>query len=119
MVWAGNDHGIPAVNVTARYAANDDRNRQPSTRLLVRVFAADGQTRTSARVEVEALADPQKLIGMSRDESFDTNDILAFELPRKRRFKISIDDNGTVRTKKIDTKDHEQLLVDFQLSSGS
>ena len=119
LVWARNDHSIPAVNVTARYATNDDGSRGPHTRLLVRVFAADGRTRRSADVEVVALADTQKLGGTSRDESFDTNDILAFELPRKRKFKVSIDDNGKVVTKEIDTADHEQLLVDFQLESGS
>jgi hypothetical protein len=121
MVWARHDDGIPAVNVTARYANNDEGKRGPSTRLLVRVFQADGRTRASARVEVEPFeveppADSQKHSGTSRDESFDTNDILAFELPRKRQFKVSIDDDGDVQTREIDTADHEQLLVDFQLA---
>ncbi len=119
MVWARDDDGIPAVNVTARYANNDNGKRTPSTRLLVRVFAADGQTRTSARVEVEAGADSQKFNGTSRDESFDTNDILAFELPRQHKFKVTVLEAGDVQMREIDTADHEQLLVDFQLAPAA
>ena len=110
MVWARNNHDVAAVNVTARYA-KDASDRKPTTRLLVRVF--DGTERREANVVVSA--GDQLHEGQSRDERFDTNDILAFELPRQSRWNVS----ASGQTKIIDTADHEQFLVDFQLVSKS
>lgn len=114
MVWARQNKEIAAVNVTRRYQITADGNREPTTRLLVRVFDVDGQ-RTAAEVHVNGDGIKLDAQGTSRNEDFDTNDILAFELPRHGKFKVAVADGDGQQNQEIDSADQEQLLLDFRL----
>ena len=111
MVWDRSNRDVPAVNATARYTTPDSAQQTPKTRLLVRVFEGDRRETANVTVSSKELS----LSGKSRDERFDTNDILAFELPRHADVNIAV---GT-QSRAISTGDREQILVDFQLVAQS
>lgn len=85
MVWAPEIDWVPAVNVTTRYT----RAREELVghgRLLVR--AVRGSERIAVPVRVRELGGDGVWEGTTKDESADTNDILAFVVPRGRRYRV-------------------------------
>jgi transglutaminase-like putative cysteine protease len=117
LVWNPRIDWVPAVNVTDRYTAARAPAPADQVRLLIRVL--DHGKRVAAKVTVTDLADAAlKLNGTSRDESADLNNILPFQLPRGRSFKIRVERDGKsverdVRT--TDGKDAEQTVdVSFE-----
>lgn len=117
MVWARRNKEVAAVNVTQRYQITEDGNRPPTTRLLVRVYDAVGK-RTAAEVSVNGRNVKPDVQGTSRNEDFDTNDILAFDLPRHSKIKVAVADGDDEQSQEIETADQEQILVDFRLSAN-
>jgi poly(3-hydroxybutyrate) depolymerase len=88
MVWTSADTHpeVFAVDVSARYVNPLQAPDPELCRLLVRVVDSDGR-RTLRRVRVLAADDSSvEFVGQSRRENADLNDILAFEVPRGRRY---------------------------------
>ncbi len=97
MVWAPHLQYVRAVNVTDRYTGKKEPKDAAgkAARLLVRVVDGKGGPRVAATIEVvevggKAKDDARTWRGKSRDESADTNDILAFGLPRAARYEIRV-----------------------------
>jgi hypothetical protein len=101
---------VPAVNVTARYARPGART-DDETRLLVRVVDR-GEKRLAAEVTVRNPANATATYtGVSRDESYDTNDVLAFTLSRGNRFEITVRSGEIVARETVDTAGPEQTVT--------
>jgi Transglutaminase-like superfamily len=112
MVWARGNKSIPGVNVTDRYAKVDEAKAAEKVKVLVRVFNTD-KKRVEMEVIVTAANDPkQQLIGNSRSERADKNDICFFALPRGREYVIKV---GSVE-KTVKTADvGAEQIVDIEL----
>lgn len=83
MVWQPDADTVYAHNVTSRYA-KQQRAATDSIRLRIRVRAQEGHR---LRAVVKAFDTNQKLLeeGETRDDSFDANDHLTFQLPGNDR----------------------------------
>ncbi len=113
MVWSREAERISAVNVTDRYTQNVKVEPAKQTRLLVRVWDQEKKNRIAADVKLVCLqCDDKSLLGKSRGESADTNDILAYEVFRDQRFRIEINFDGKKMEKTITTKDITEQTVD-------
>ncbi len=115
LVWDPRIDWVPAVNVTDRYTPHTTPATSAAdekVRLLVRVLA--GGKRVAAKVTVTDSADSsQKFDGTSRDESADLNNILPFQLPRARTFKIHAERDGKTIDREVKTiagKEAEQTV---------
>lgn len=90
LVWAPDNHSVPAVNVTARYAADVPAAPLDKTRLMVRVLGPDGK-RVAVPVTVRDIADhTATFTGVSKGETADRNDALTFEVARDREYMIAV-----------------------------
>ena len=91
LVWAMRNKGVPAENVTDRYARPDEANKS-TVRLLVRVV--DGQRqRVVQGVRVIAQTEAkEEQSGESRGESADLNDILKFEVQPGADYVVKVGD---------------------------
>ena len=106
LVWAEDIKWVNAVNVTDRYTRKVDTMDASKTRVLVRVVDTAGK-RVIARVSMQEVAKKEVavndkiLAGVSKGESADLNDMLAFEVYRAcppREYQIAVDYDGlTVR----------------------
>ena len=95
LVWAPRADYVPAVNVTARYTRQAGPADPEQTRLLVTVRDAATGKRVAAAVRLLDPAEPAfRAEGISRDERFDTNDLLEFPVPRARAYRIEAEFDG-------------------------
>lgn len=112
--WDPQADDLFAENVTDRYT----RAKQPAenvTRLFVRVWAAGKKQREIVPVRLVDEADANFVLeGFSKGESADTNDMLTFEVPRSKQFRISAG-RDTVVEQVAATEDRESLLVEIEL----
>ena len=90
-VWAPDQDYVSAVNVTDRYAAPASTKKSGQTHLMVKVMDGLGGRRVAAKVRILDGAS-QKAIGdgTSRDERFDTNDLLAFDLVSDSKYVVEV-----------------------------
>ena len=109
--WVKGENPVSAVNVTDRYRAAAAPAALDRTRLLVDV--RERGTRVAARVLVDdAGPPPLRLEGTAKDGRSDTNDILAFELPRERTYDLTIEYKGKIlrrRYRSVGERDRLEL----------
>jgi hypothetical protein len=116
MVWARNQDDVHAENVTHRYASpNKAAQRADATRLLVRVFDAQGKRKAVDIRVVGVDGNDFTEDGKSRDESVDTNDILVFELPHERAFEILVRGEGQELKQPYRTTKRAQDQIDIRI----
>ena len=109
LVWARDFTGVPAVDVTTRYAAKTPAG----TRLSIRVVTTTGQR---VALPVSVVLDGKTLTGTSRGESADLNDFLHFDTPPKTAGTVTV---GSV-TKTFTTAGlGESLVVEVVADSPS
>jgi predicted esterase len=110
MVWGRGEDPPSALNVTDRYAPP---RAEPTgmTRLLIKVLARPGGPRIALPVRMTDSADSGfRLEGTSRDERSDSNDLLAFDLPKERTFQIGVEAGGkSIRRDYRSSKDHDLI----------
>jgi hypothetical protein len=104
---------VSAVNVTDRYAVKSKPVQDGKTRLLVKVLDRPAGQRVGARVTVTDTANSARLVGTSKDESADLNDLLPFELPQGHTYSVAVEHAG--RTSRRDfragTNGQEVMVV--------
>ena len=118
LVWAMDNHSVPAVNVTDRYAA--PVATPGKTRMLVQVLGPDGK-RVAADVAVRSVPDNQRIgAGVSRDESADMNDMAAFPVPQSQAYEIAVDYAGQTarQTVQIGTDAQQVVVVNMISMNG-
>ncbi len=98
--------------MTDRYTAQDGLSEElAGSRLLVDVFDPGGQ-RVSALVSVVDAGDPRHAwVGHSHDDSQDTNNVLAFNVPKGRTYRI-VATGGIARSveRQVDVAGDEHIL---------
>ena len=118
MVWSPENRNVPGLNVTGRYVAGLKPLPANLSRVLVRVRDGQGR-RVKCSVRVVAKDDAKSIFeGESRDESFDTNDVLTLELPRNAEYMIELarssgEGDKSLLSKKTDAG--EQTLWDLKV----
>ncbi|MDF2439862.1 MAG: hypothetical protein JWN98_846 [Abditibacteriota bacterium] len=117
LVWAPQIRWVNAVNVTGRYAQNAS-TRADRTRVLIKVLGPDGK-RVSAPVVVTDLAQKSEVFsGTSKDESADLNDVLAVELPRGNRYKMTIGSDSAQHTAEFVVEAKPEQLIVVELNNA-
>jgi hypothetical protein len=82
LVWAPDIQWVPAVNVTDRYTTKAPTADSGKTEVLVKVLDANGQ-RVAAKVLMVETGKPDKSFeGVSKADTADINDMLAFPIYR-------------------------------------
>jgi hypothetical protein len=100
-VWDRDQDFVNAINVTDHYAAPSAAKKSGQTRLMVKVMDQVGGKRVTAKVRVlqERAATPTTATplgeGSSRDERFDTNDLLSFDLASDHKYIVEVMFEGT------------------------
>ena len=95
LVWAPRADYVHAVNVTDRYTRKVTPPDPDKTRLLVNVRDPVTGRCVAASVQVLDPADAAFLLeGTSRDERFDTNDLLEFAVPRHHAYLVEAQFDG-------------------------
>jgi hypothetical protein len=107
LVWDRRNKDVPAENVTDRYAK--PAGKAETARVLVRVV--DGSKKRVA-VAVTVAGEKTQLKGMSRGETADANDLLAFDLPPAKEFTLTA---GGVDKKITTGKAGGQQVVEIQI----
>ncbi len=113
LVWAPTVDSVHGVNVTRRYTPDSMENAP--ARLMVRVWNAARTERVAASVSVST-KDAQPRLGTSRDEGFDTNDLLTFDVVPGASYKVSVktaDGAEIMQSVKVDNR--KQFVVDIVL----
>ncbi len=114
LIWAPQINWVNAVNVTNRYTSG--KLKQTGPRLMVRVWNAGRQNRVAAEVTVAAnAADGKQMSGTSRDEGFDTNDILAFGVKPDGRYTVKVTQGASTVSHEVEVGQKKQLVVDVVL----
>ena len=113
MVWSRGVDYVSAANVTDNYTPKSKPTNPDRTRLMVKVVERPGGSRVAAKVRVsepgEAAA---KFEGTSKDEKFDTNDILSFDVAKQRRYEIEVEQDGKkVRREFLGSTNHQEVIV--------
>jgi hypothetical protein len=115
--WDPEADDLFAENVTDRYT----RAKQPAetvTRLFVRVWSSGKKQREIVPVRLVDEADANFVLkGFSKGESADTNDMLTFEVPRNRQFRIRAGRDAVVEQAAA-TEGRESLLVEIELPAS-
>ncbi len=89
LVWAPGVEAVSAENVTDNYTSTAAPAVAQTTRLLIKVLAAANGPRVSADVTVTDIEAPAiQFTGRSRDEKSDLNDLLTFDVPWHRNYRI-------------------------------
>ncbi len=100
--WASSQDFVSAINVTDHYAAPSAAKKTGQTRLMVKVMDQVGGKRVTAGVRVLGGSESALLgEGSSRDERFDTNDLLSFDLASDRKYIIEVAFEGTKLRREI------------------
>ena len=113
LVWAPTLETVCAVNVTDRYTIHAKPLRTSQARLFVKVTDRPGGQRVAAEAK---LVDPsgrgEPMTGTTRDERFDTNDLLTFDVDRGKRLELEVQYDGkTVRREIAPIRDPQSLMV--------
>ena len=109
-MWAPTVKWVNGVNVTSRYTKKQLANGM--TRLMVKVVDTDGRTRVAKNVTVNN--GEVELKGTSRNETFDTNDFLTFDVPQQKTYTVRIGKDATLE-KDVKVGDRKQVIVEFTL----
>jgi pimeloyl-ACP methyl ester carboxylesterase len=111
--WSPDVHWISAVNVTERYLPKTNVVATGTVRLLVKVVDAVSGKRVVAKVTVDNMTNSEAHVeGMSKDESADMNNLLAFELPAEGVYQVCATlGNQTAEQVFIPNTNVEQLVV--------
>lgn len=113
LVWARKNKDIPAENVTDRYAKKAPAKAE-TVHVLVRVID-QGKKRVAIPVTVMEKAEGAKaLMGTSRGETADLNDILSFDLTPGREYTITA---GKLERKIKTGAAGEQLTIEILIDS--
>jgi hypothetical protein len=115
LVWDRKSREVPAENVTDRYTAN--AKNVASERVLVRfrVQEAGSKQRLALPVRVDACIEHCEVCrGVSKGETADRNDILAFELLPDREYVVRVGSPLSV-LKTIRTTKAKEMLVDLDV----
>ncbi len=113
LVWAPGTDWVNAVNVTNRYTS--DTQRMAGPRLMVRVWNHDRRRRVAAEVSVTMVGTDKRLTGTSRDEGFDTNDILAFGVRSDATYVVVVKRGASSVSHEVRLGDRRQAVVDIVL----
>ena len=128
MAWSPEVDDVFAVEVTDRYVPKS-RSVTPTNakRLLVRVRNESGE-RVAVRVRLVRVGAVNERRGTSRDESADTNDILAFELSKEETnvvgsgaassYRIYAESGGRCAVSTWRPGDDEQEIVELTLPAA-
>ena len=127
MVWSRDrENAVYAVNVTDRYAApaKEKSEADPSkVQVRIRVWNSDKTERVATSVSVvSATADQASdaktsLSGTSPSNTADMNDMLEFELPRGKDYKLHITNGKSKQIQPFKTKDAATQLIEIQLDA--
>lgn len=111
--WAPDIHWINAVNVTGRYLPTTNSTVPGTIRLLVKVLESGSGHHFAAQVAVDNMTNSAvHLAGISKDESADMNNVLAFELPAQGVYQIcAIVGNQSAEQVFIPDTNAEQMVV--------
>lgn len=123
MVWSRGTAPVPATNVTRRYVVQDEPRKDRAatgetekTRVMIRVRARNRGPRVVADVRLVDVLDPKRAwSGVSKGESNDTNDILAFDVPKRRRYEITVTRGGAAKRRIFEARDDPQDLIEIVL----
>jgi hypothetical protein len=115
-VWAPSITWVAAVNVTDRYTPKSAPATNNQVRLLVKVLDAPAGKRVAAAVTVIDTNAGTVLKSVSKDESADLNDILAFSVERGRKVNVGATRGTQVVTREIVIGTNAQQLVTLTLS---
>jgi hypothetical protein len=115
LIWAPGTRWVNAVNVTNRYTPASMKNA--ASRLMIRVWNTDRSERVAANVSVaQPAASKQPRTGRSRDEGFDTNDILTFDIDLNQTYIVTVSSPaGSMVTQKVEVGQKKQVIVDVVL----
>jgi len=113
LIWAPGVDWVSAVNVTNRYTPDKLRNAGP--RLMVRVWSHDRRQRVAAEVSVTTAKSDKRMTGTSRDEGFDTNDILAFGVKSNATYRVVVKHAGSTVSHEVRPGGRRQVIVDVVL----
>lgn len=117
LVWAEDNHSVPAINVTDHYTAHAPEAAPGKTRLLIKVLDADGK-RVASDVTVRTVSDNNAIgQGVSRDEAADLNDMAAFPVPPSRSYEISVARAGQTLTQTVQIGTEAQQVVVIHLTA--
>lgn len=116
LVWAPTLKWVNAVNVTRRYTP-ETKSEPNQTRLMVRVKNAAGTERVATDVTVSPVRTKKEnaMNGRSRDESFDTNDLLTFGVPFESEYLVTVKSGRATLSRTVKVDQQTQLVVDFVL----
>jgi predicted esterase len=112
LVWAPDITWVPAVNVTARYAAPVVL-AAGECRLLVKVLDPNGK-RVTAQVVVQDHAAPgTRWVGISKGETADMNNVLTFPVPEGASLRVTayFQDQMATEDYTPNAKDTEQTVT--------
>lgn len=118
LVWAPEIKWVPAVNVTARYAAPDSLAASGKSSLLVRVVDSKGK-RIRAKVLVSLAGSADAPVqGESRDERADLNDILSFPVLRvcpPQTYQIRVEYRGRISVQQVKAGGTAEQVITVKL----
>jgi hypothetical protein len=115
--WAPDIHWVSAENVTDRYTPNAPPTDGEKVRLLVEVLDHLAGQRVVAKVSVTEITNSNvHFEGMSRGETADKNDLLAFEVPRGATFMVRAEGNGMVAGREFISGTNNNPVVVIALS---
>ena len=118
LVWAPGVEAVSAENVTDNYTTKVAPAAAQITRLLIKVLAAANGPRVAADVTVTDTEAPAiQFTGRSRDEKSDLNDLLTFEVPWHRAFRIVARAGSQTANREFVCGTNAQELVTLMLSA--
>ena len=112
LVWAPEIRWVSAVNVTERYAqaAPAATKALHTVRVPIGVLDANGK-RIAVRVMVQDESGKAAFEGISKGESADTNDFLAFSAPREHRYRVLAFIGDKIIGSQFQTTADERLII--------
>jgi len=116
LVWAKDVTYVSAENVTDRYTAKATPASAGNTALLVKVLDRPAGKRVSTRVSIVDEKTGARLDGTSKDESADLNDMLRFEVPVARSYRVRVDEGARSIVKSVRTGTNGQEVLVLALS---
>ena len=124
LAWGPDSGGISAENVTDRYTSGGGTTPTTrgsgTTRVLFRARAQVNGPRVAAVVHVTGVTDPAvDHFGATKDETADSNNLLAFDLPKGQSFALTADENGQHVQKSFHTGAQEQEIIEVAFDSAS
>ncbi len=117
LVWSPDDTSVAAVNVTDRYTPKSLPATNNKVRLLVKVLDAPAGKRVVARVRFNEASNPGRVIeDMSKGESADLNDLLAFEVTPGSKYHLTASFDGRVAQRDFVAGTNAQELVTITMT---